>query len=357
MQEFYWIQCLARVKPAHFNISILQALEPGDNAPMTERDDDIIDDGDMADGPTSGPFARGLWRDARWWLHQALTVFGTLEEIASEGLNRKLGRHLASWLFTIEATVRRLILAAALALGLGPIASTINRNRRGKAKLTPRDVGPRFLIFMRYRGRAKRFNVVRNEPGFGDNPYRHGGFARDPLLSLGAPEPTPDKARATRAHRRSVHAMRQRLSRYDPSYTTRSDWEDELTRRTRLALAHSRPKQKSHHLTPDERAQRSMIYIAADTCRAIALREATRLIQAPELARKLKALAKLMLDPAALITRTARRIAHERGRFALLTHVRQPTLPRRKNDRGPMLGQSMFDDACALWPPPAHDSS
>lgn len=311
------------------------------------------DEDPMADGPATGPFARGLWRDVRWWLHHALNVFGAFEELTTTGLNRALGRRLAIWLYTIECTVRRLILAAAFALGVAPIAARASAPRVSTTATT-RTRRARFIVFARHianvAGRAPRAIIASTH---GNPSHRHATLTRDPLLTLGAPQ-VIRRQRNPSAPRGPLVARQKPLSRYDPRRVFRSDWESELERRTRLALARPRTNRLRRKLTSEERAD---MYAAGEQLHAWKVQEAARDIPATNLAHKLQALARLMLDPTRIITRTARRLARERTHNVRVETAGKPALRHRRADRIRVPDQAMLDEACALWPPPAHDSS
>lgn len=324
---------------------------------MTEAGDHIEDDEDpIAEGPATGIFARGLWREVRWWLHQASVCFGEPQDIAHDGLTRRLGRQLSAWLFAMEGAVRRLVLAAALALGLSPIAPA---PRRPRAQARPRAANPvqaAFRVFARVAGRGRRASGA--SPAWPQDVERHGVFRRDPLLRLDAPAPTP-RRKPVAVRRSAPRVIARRMSRWDPHYRARSDWESDLERRERLARARAdaTPRPKRPRLSADDRAARAQLYVSAEQARQRQLAAEHRVLPAPGLGRRLQALARLMLDPDRIIARTARRLARAAGLAERLAALPAPEFRFPKSDRRQPQAQGLLASAAEIWPPPAHDSS
>ena len=290
---------------------------------MTHDADIQDDDQPDAASAAAGVFACGLWADARWHVEQLEAVFPASEDFVTSGLKRSVGQRFAAWLYVVEATVRRLILAAAQALGLAPIARTL----RAIARTTNRPARPasrtaRFRVFAFHHAGRPRAHDPNHAAHFGDMPFRHAALPRDPLLNIGRPE--RDITRNTRRNtpwtqRTATRRVIDRPSRFDPDH----HWpepEDSDARYRRLVEERARRAGR----TPRPACERAVIHVSADRVRERELREETRLIPAPGLVRRLAALVQLMRDPMDAITRTARRLARKAGLLAALASQPDP---------------------------------
>jgi hypothetical protein len=324
---------------------------------MDNEHDHIIEDEPIAAGPASGAFARGLWWDVRWWLYQATVAFGPLNEIAA-GLSRSLGRRLSAWLYAIEGATRRLILSAAIALQLSPIARASRPpSPRKPQPPRPRRAGFRVFAIVPPVSNTDPSPTAARSSGRAIAPFRHVAYSADPLLRIGA----EDITRQRRPHGQRPHAAFSRPA-FRPlhTYQTATDIAGVDTSgdvRLRAAIAHYRPSGPRRHLTRAERIRKGRALAIRDGLRALAERDAARVIPAPHLARRLEALLALVQNPQTVIDRTARRLAQAEGAPARLVHAPAPVLRQPAYEKRPMPARALLDGACTLWPPPAHDSS
>lgn len=258
----------------------------------------------QADHPAIPAGLRSLWAEACEWAAWLANMF-SLDKLRA-GIRRETGARLTIWLMNIEGAVRRLILAAALALApparRAPRACAAARTQPQAA--TRRR--PAFRIF-RLHGAGETTSVApASTPQH--KPYGHIPFAADPLLSLGAARITRH-ANAPRQPTRTRNPLDRwvRPSRQDPDWRPSED--DTLMFGAPAAQRASSPHTPRPPRTPHDPAAipESLPESLYDWRRRYD--EWERAIPAPDLAARLEALVHIAANPAAAIARAARRLS------------------------------------------------
>lgn len=288
---------------------------------------------DQTDSPADHPALpaglRSLWAEACEWAGWLANMF-SLDKLRA-GIRRETGARLAIWLRDIEGAVRRLILAAALALS--PPAQRTPRTC-ASARTQPRVAGkrrPAFHIF-RLNG-AGETPAHATPPGTPHpRPYGHIPFAADPLLSLGALHAArhPNARRQHAPRRRNPLDRWVRPSRQDP------DWRLSEDDDTLMFSAPAAPRASPPRTPRPPRATHDLAAIPASLPASLydwhrRYDEWERAVPAPDLAARLEALVHIVANPAAAIARAARRL--HAARAAILPLARNasklPGPPRR----------------------------
>lgn len=286
-------------------------------APMTP-------DAPATEPPATIPAAlRALWREARGWVSFIVSTFDRAA-LRTTGIRRESGARLSIWLLDIESAVRRLILAAALAL-TGPISRRIARRERPSQPATASRPAS-FSIFRIHGSGAQTRRTLGQRP---PTPYGHIRFPADPILALGARPARIPHAQHNGGppiqHTRPRNPLDRwvRLSRHDP------DWRPPEPRSAPPASAaprQSRPRQRTPRAPYIPQA---LPESAWDWRRHHD--EWLKLVPAPVLAARLDALERITANPALAILRTARRLQSERERTLALARAARPVSrqPRR----------------------------
>jgi hypothetical protein len=288
----------------------------------------------------NSPYRRGLWAEAYEWVSWLLSIFGDLNELRIKGVNRRRGLKLSNWLWGMEGAVRRLILAAALAMDPKNIKDPKTRPAAG-ARPHNIDRRPVFRVFCVRRAgetppiQPKLNGSAKAEP----RAYGHIPYPSDPLLVLG--EPRRGERRIARLRQPNPLDRRGRLSRRDPDYRGRPD-------------ADLRPANREPSSSSSRRATRNPP--EAHTAHTIpaSLRDWRRVedewekvIPAPTLAARIFALQRIIADPEAAIARTAQRLLIIREQASALISEALPLLRPPKRARIPPLSDlSMLAARC-----------
>jgi hypothetical protein len=266
-----------------------------------------------AERPAMPAGLRGLWGEACEWVGWLLGMFDR-NALRTTGVKRETGARLSVWLMNIEGAIRRLVLAAALALA--PSAPR-KAPACAAARVQPAAASARRARFCVFRLCGAGEAHAGASPSAQPRSYGHIHFPSDPLLSLGAAQTGVSRhARATSGlHHRNPLDRWGRLSRQDP------DWrpsEEDLSLR-------DAPQSSSRHAQGAPRHPRAPHDPAALPESLLDWRrhhdEWERRVPAPELAARLEALAYVMAHPEAAIARAARR----------LHAARTPILPLARN--------------------------
>jgi hypothetical protein len=234
------------------------------------------------------------------------------------GVNREHGVRLATWLRDIEGAMRRLILAAALAVTPPAVRrpGSCAAARAQPAAASPRRPG--FCVFrVGASGEPSAHKVaLRAEPKPAEpEPYGHIAFPGDPLLSLGA-----TRQRAPRDERNAAPRPRNpldrsvRLSRHDPDWRPREDaplWS--ILRPARPSAPRKRPAPHTPQSIPESLHDWRRCHD-----------EWRKLVPAPDLAARLDALQRVVNDPSAAIASAARRLNRSRGSALTLAREAAP---------------------------------
>jgi hypothetical protein len=297
-----------------------------------------------------GPYEKGLWAEARHWVDWLIRVYGNVREIALVGLPRRSALRCKNWLWSIEGIVRRLVIAAALALdpaSLKPVSK-----RSGKANPTARPEQAeaeepaeperppsafRILAVSRT-GKAHTPSAAPRGPSPPSPEHRHLPFPSDSLLALGAPEARRRGKGPPAKHRLNPLDRRGRVSRWDPDYKTDPVKAAESYRRgffgpfPVLPDRFSRPPRERRHRDIHDPYYRT----GADVpeFRRIA-EEWNRVIPAPDLAGRIMALHRVMQAPERWIKRIARQLLQRQRLVELLKDAPYPNLEKPRRDKTP----------------------
>ncbi len=283
---------------------------------------------------------RALWRETRDWISFILSNFDRAA-LRTTGIRRESGARISSWLLGVESAVRRLILAAALAL-TPPTSRSTPRRARLSQPASPSRPAPFRIFRIHGSGAPTRCSRGQRPPA----PYGHIHFPADPILSLG-PRPTgiPHAQHNGGPPLRRIRSRNPldrwvRLSRHDP------DWRPP---EPRIAPPASVAHRLSRKRTPRAaHIPQSLPESAWDWRRHHD--EWLKLVPAPALAARLDALERITANPAHAILRTARRLMGERDRTLALARAARPVSrqPRRARhiqiaDDAPRLAQTCHD--------------
>jgi hypothetical protein len=272
---------------------------------------------------------RKLWREARALVAWLITAIDR-PALPTTGISREQGAKVSIWLMNIEASVRRLILSAALAFTL-PAPRTIACARTPAPRKHALTRRPGFCVF-RLAGASETppaipTQLARPAAPAQRKPFGHIAFPSDPLLTLGAQQNTHAQRTPPPITRHTRHPLDRwvRPARQDPDWRPNEDEnamfadpEDKpATPKRKRAKREPRPKREPRD--PNE-----LPYSLHDWRRCH--NEWQKLMPAPDLAARLDALSRITQDPRAAITSAARRLA--RSRLATTTLARRAT-PRR----------------------------
>jgi hypothetical protein len=283
---------------------------------------DECDSKDEIEGVTPG--GDSLWADVRFWVNAILSVFGDLKELAHVGLTRSLGVKLCNWLWGVEGAIRRLVIAEALRLDPADLKEGRPRTDPARGERAPRKRRPCFRIF----GFSRQDEATAPEPSAGGTAatslpaWWHIRFPSDPLLSIGA------RSKRTRhaSDRRRVNPLdrRGRISRFDPDYEGKEDYEAAL-----LGLSPHRPARPARPKSEPVLAQDRPNYLSPRSdpfdWRRVE-EEWKRQIPAPHLAARVFAVAGIMERREQAIHRIARILRRCRERAVQILAQAPPQL-------------------------------
>ncbi len=283
-----------------------------------------------------------LWARVCGWVMRWSGVFSPAE-ILRDGLSRRLALRCCSWLVPLEACVRRLIIAAALAFDparLSPNRVVASQPRGRHPVKANQPAGFRVLSL---RG-ANTPRAAASSRGPGARPPRHLPFPGDSLLRLG-----PARLRQPQPSLRQPHPLirRGRIYRYDPDYIPREERWQPLY-----------PAERRSRAPPDAQASRSFRaqphaeVWTAEEWRRVDM-EWERILPAPGLAARIAALIRVVEDPASQVRRLARRLAAHP--HLVDTICGQPARPLRSpgySRLGPQIDEDLFPLCHATLAPP-----
>ena len=250
----------------------------------------------FAEYPEAGPFWVDLWAAARHWMAILAHVFEP-DVIAGPGVTRRLALRCLNWLWPIEGLVRRLIIAAAMKLDVPHVAASVARSRK-----TPphRTATATFAVLPRP---PERQPIGSPRAGRPPPEHRHLFFPGDDLLRL-FPRRGRRNAPALRWRNPQPLKRRGRVSRWDPDYAGVS----ENPRAPRRAQEDSSaPRRSTPTGTPAGRP-RVAPYSEHPEWKRVEL-EWERVIPAPCIAGRIRALMRVLEKPERWIARTARRLS------------------------------------------------
>jgi hypothetical protein len=302
---------------------------------------------EIFEDPTRGPYWVGLWAVARHWVDLLDHIFEP-DVIATTGITRRFALRCRNWMWAIEGLVRRLIIAAAMKLPgetpSKPDASQLARLTEGKDKSSkpgrPASPSVRFSVLPWVpAGQARSANTRAHAPAAQE--HRHIGFPGDALLNL---FPRHDRRNARPASCRSINPLhrRGRRSRWDPDYQDDTEQAEDASRRYWL------------HGPGGSRVGNPLLSVLDYEPRQCALpdrlspywrppgdgpewkrldQEWARVIPAPRLAGRIRALVRVMQAPERWIARVARRLSGDL--LAVIRELPPPKLRKPKLDRSP----------------------
>ena len=293
---------------------------------------------DASDHRAESSTLNSLWGEACHWAAQLPLVFGEPAMLASAGLSRRAALRCCNWLWAIEGLVRRLIIAAALALDPTKLPAARARPARPEGQeqahrphpLSPRGRGFRLVAFAPG-PRSRPRPALLDEP----RAYTHVPFPTDNLLRLGAYQAghiagaaVSAAAAGERAPARTPNPLhrRGRISRWDPDYRGVNPHP--------MHARHSCPRPPS----PDRRRKAERVSslhrlpVSTEWRRVEA--EWERVLPAPKLAARIAALLRVIEHPGRSVRRLARRL-QKSNLGARLATAPPPRLRRPNIDRTP----------------------
>ena len=288
---------------------------------------------EIAEYPEAGPLWVGLWAVARHWVGLLEQVF--TPDLMAAGVRRSFALRCRNWLWSIEALVRRLIIAAARELPAprgAPASPPPPKQRPKRARPCLHAV----FAVLPSAGQARAAATQR--PARPRAEHRHLGFPGDVLLRLFSR--LGKSGRRASCSRHPLH-RRGRVSRWDPDY--RCDPVKEEARTIRYVFGPFRQYPDATQPWPEPRPRnridRSSPYWkprggsdGPEWKRIEA--EWARVIPSPGLAGRIRALMRVMEKPERWIERTARRLHAEQDLFGQLCEIPPPKLRKPKLDRG-----------------------
>jgi len=305
-----------------------------------------------------GPYETGLWARARWWVAQCLEIFGEPVQLAAVGLTRRVALRCKNWLWSIEGAVRRLIIAAALAIDPATLppdpAKTTGREpiaapTPAPAPTKPGKPGATFRVFAIHRRPAPRVGVsasaidrervARREPLPPRPLHQHVPFAADDLLTIGATEAHAGVTRKSSG--RSINPLdrRGRASRWDPDYVYDEAEEQAKYDRYMFGPGYVCPEYGQPAPPPRAPKQRDPYFPHGHPSSFFEWRrideEWARVLPAPDLGARISALCRVMEKPERWITRLARLLAKDSQLARRLTAVPPPVVRKPKRDKTP----------------------
>jgi hypothetical protein len=301
-----------------------------------------------------GPYETGLWARARLWVAYCLQVFGEPAQLAAVGLTRRLALRCKNWLWTIEGAVRRLIIAAALAVdpaSLRPTAAKTGSARRKPAVAPGSDkpATPTFRVFAIHCSSPNasiidRIQAASGEPHREPSPrplHRHVGFTADDLLTIGATAAHADRPRRTSVRSISPLDRRGRASRWDPDYVHDEAAEQAKFDRDMFGPGYAWSEDRTPQPPRKPKLRDPLIPYGHPSSSSIFEwrridEEWARVLPAPDLGARISALCRVMEKPERWITRLARLLAKDSELAKQLTAIPPPVVRKPKRDRTPI---------------------
>jgi hypothetical protein len=278
----------------------------------------------------TGPYRTGLWARAWDWLATWMGVFPP-QEILRDGLTRRLALICCNWLWPLEATVRRLIIAAALALHPAMAAAVAQGKPSRKPSQPPARRAARFRIVSIRGAGASRTPAPAIRAAFAVE--RHFPFPADHLLRLGAPPPR--QVRQLAVSRTNPLHRRGRIHPSDPDYIPAP----EVDYANGSELLFGSPKEYEPAPARESDAHRCLRYrvpIESDDSEWRRIeKEWERVLPALCIGARIVALNNVLFAPAPHIQRLARRLAADPDLAALLREAPPPLLRKPRYDRLP----------------------
>ena len=276
----------------------------------------------------------GLWTRACEWVSRWTAVFSP-EEIQRDGLSRRLALRCCAWLAPLEAAVRRLVIAAALAFDPAQLAPVGPKGPMAPARRPPSGKTAGRTSF-----RVFSLRPSQDPPGPPSPlrrraaPPRHLPFPRDIVLPLGPPGRPAERPPSLRQPHPLIRQCR--IFPNDPDYVQRAH---------RPNAAGSAPEPVAR---PDPHAvdrafpTRRYAETAGEEWRRIDL-EWERVLPAPGLAGRISALIRVVEDPNPLVRRVARRLVADPALAAMLRGLPAPQARRPAYDRlGPQVDEDLL---------------
>jgi hypothetical protein len=297
----------------------------------------------------TGPYATGLWARVRDWLVRWTAVFAP-DEILRDGLSRRFALRCCNWLWPLEAAVRRLIIAAALAFDLSGLALASSRPGPRTPEKPPSSRATGFRVVSIRGAGAPRIAAVLYKTATA-RTERHLAFPSDDLLRLGAPHPRQGARIA--AGGGNPLRRRGRIRPTDPDYIPAS--EADYANTSEDLFGSSNDREPSPGRDPGFRRDlgvRAPRRADHDEWRRIEA-EWERILPAPGIAARITALAGVLNSPEPCILRLARRLAANPDLAALLRDAPPPQLRKPEYDRfGPQVDEDLAVLAYAATQPP-----
>jgi hypothetical protein len=278
-----------------------------------------------------------LWARACEWLSRWSAVFSP-EEILRDGLSRRLALRCCAWLAPLEAAVRRLIIAAALAFDptqLPPASPTAPVAPRKRASLRKADGRTGFRIFCLRPSQASPGppSLPRRQA----TPLRHLPFPGDDLLRLGPSGPLRQRPPSLRQPHPLIRQCR--IFHYDPDYIARERCSGPPRPGDREAIARPAPNAADRCL-PNRRYAKA----PGEEWRRVDM-EWQRILPAPGLAARITALIRAVENPQPLVRRVVRRLIDDPALAGMLRGLPAPRMRRPAYDR---LGSQVDEDLLPL---------
>jgi hypothetical protein len=234
-----------------------------------------------------------------------------------------------NWLWSIEGILRRLIIASAMTFGpltLKTRASQVTKPRQERETDAPRRKPPSFRIFAIHSAASGAASATSHPPA---PIHRHLFFPADDLLRIGSSEARNRQKRAASFRRHHPLDRRRKPSRFDPDYCPVEI--DEFERYT-IGGDHLRESRPSKPPAAPRRDLHSPWGCYDDPDWRRIEEEWKRIIPAPDLARRILAIARVLEAPGRWIERTARKLQQAPGLARRLSDTHAPMLKKPKRD-------------------------
>jgi hypothetical protein len=299
-------------------------------------------DADIALETTHTETAASLWGRACDWVLRWSAVFSP-EEILRDGLSRRFALRCCSWLVPLEAAVRRLIIAAAIAFNPAQLRAVTPATPSRKHPPSKRTAGrTSFRIFSLRPSQAPPgpASPVRRRAAL----LRHLPFPGDDLLRLG---PSSRLRQRPPSLRQPHPLIRQcRIFPYDPDYIQRES-------RPKPPRSGRKPTMQPDRNTADRAfPARRYAETPGEEWRRIDM-EWQRVLPAPGLAARIAALIRVVEDPRPQIQRLARRFISDPGLAAIFRSLSAPHMRRPAwSPLGPQVDEDLAPLCHAALDPP-----
>jgi hypothetical protein len=298
---------------------------------------------EIAEYPEAGPYWVGLWAVARHWVALLEDIFEP-NLIATTGITRSFALRCRKWLWSIEGLVRRLIIAAAIKLDTVKPATLTRGKDRPSARA--RSASASFIVLPRIPGRQPHSTSTVRASSQNTPEHRHLVFPADNLLNL---FPRHDRRNAPASCTRNPNPLhrRGRRNRWDPDYQGGQGkyqvheegsvvYTDFMIYGRQLKPLEGRARPEPRPRTRADRSSPCWKPPGGDGPEWKRLeQEWARIIPAPRLGARIKALLRVMHAPERWVERTARRLNADRDLLPKIRATPPPAYRRPKLDRGP----------------------